>query len=165
MDWLYTLFLTLHNILRWVTLVLAIMATVMAFAGWFGKREWGERDRKIGSFTAMAMDIQFLLGLILYVVLSPFGIKGLSQGMEFVSANRDFRFFGLEHFAAHAIGSGVCSPRHHIAPKGIYFIGKVPAGCYPIRNYVYSSGRCYTLVEAAAAHFFDIHSVKIAALK
>lgn len=97
MDWFYTLFLTLHNILRWVTLVLAIMATVMAFAGWFGKREWGERDRKIGSFTAMAMDIQFLLGLILYVVLSPFGIKGLSQGMEFVNANRDFRFFGLEH--------------------------------------------------------------------
>jgi hypothetical protein len=99
MDWLYTLFLTLHNILRWVTLVLAILATVMAFTGWFGKREWGERDRKIGSFTAMAMDIQFLLGLILYVVLSPFGIKGLSQGMEFVNANRDYRFFGLEHVA------------------------------------------------------------------
>jgi len=67
---MYPFILGLHNLFRWVALVLAIVATVGAFLGWFGKRQWSERDRKIGSFFGMAMDIQLLLGLILYFVYS-----------------------------------------------------------------------------------------------
>jgi hypothetical protein len=96
MNFFYELLLTLHNLWRWVALVLAILAAVTALIGWFGKRPWTERDRKTGSFTAMAMDIQFLLGLLLYI-FGEFGIKGLSKGMDFVTANKDYRFFGLEH--------------------------------------------------------------------
>ncbi len=96
MNFFYELLLTLHNLWRWVVLFLAILAVVAAWRGWFGKRAWADRDRKIGSFTAMAMDIQFLLGLLLYI-FGEYGIKGFSKGMQFVSANRDYRFFGLEH--------------------------------------------------------------------
>jgi hypothetical protein len=96
MSFFYELLLSLHNIWRWVVLVLAIVAAATALIGWFGKRQWGERDRKIGLFTAMSIDIQLLLGALLYI-FSEYGIKGLSKGMEFVSANRDYRFFGLEH--------------------------------------------------------------------
>jgi Na+/citrate or Na+/malate symporter len=97
MSFLIDLLLSLHNIWRWVVLVLAIVAAVTAVIGWLGKRQWTERDRKIGSFTAMSVDIQLLLGALLYI-LGEYGIKGLSRGMEFVNANRDYRFFGLEHF-------------------------------------------------------------------
>jgi hypothetical protein len=96
MNFFYELLLTLHNLWRWVVLVLAIVAVVTACLGWFGKRPWTERDRKIGSFTAMSMDIQFLLGLLLYL-FGEYGVKGLSKGMAFVNANQDYRFFGLEH--------------------------------------------------------------------
>lgn len=96
MTFFYELLLTLHNLWRWVALVLAILATATALIGWIGKHPWTERDRKIGSITAMAIDIQFLFGLLLYF-LSEYGIKGLSKGMEFVNANKDYRFFGLEH--------------------------------------------------------------------
>ncbi len=68
---MYAFFLAMHNIVRWVALILAIVATVTAFLGWFGKRQWSERDRKIGSFFGIAMDIQLLLGLLLYFVFSP----------------------------------------------------------------------------------------------
>jgi uncharacterized membrane protein YozB (DUF420 family) len=64
MNFFYELLLTLHNLWRWIVLVLAILAVATACLGWFGKRPWTERDRKIGSFTVMGMDIQFLLGLL-----------------------------------------------------------------------------------------------------
>ena len=31
--------LAIHNILRWVVLILAVVALVGAYLGWFGKRE------------------------------------------------------------------------------------------------------------------------------
>jgi hypothetical protein len=94
---MYGLLLTFHNIWRWVVLILAIVATVMAYIGWFGKRPWAERNRKLGSFTAIAMDIQVLLGFILYLFYSPYGLKGLQLGMDTVRSSRDFMYYGIEH--------------------------------------------------------------------
>jgi len=93
---MYEFFLAMHNIMRWVALILAIVATVTAFLGWFGKRQWSERDRKIGSFFGMAMDIQLLLGLILYFVYSPITRQALADFGAAMGV-RDLRFFGIEH--------------------------------------------------------------------
>ena len=93
---MYPIVLGLHNLVRWVALVLAIVATVGAFSGWFGKRQWSERDRKIRSFFGMAMDIQLLLGLILYFVYSPITRQALSNFGAAMGVG-DLRFFGLEH--------------------------------------------------------------------
>ena len=93
---LYTLTLSLHNLMRWVVLILAIVAIVRVFMGWFQNRAWTDRDRKIGTYYTIALDIQFLLGLILYIFLSPLTrafFSNLSAGM----ANPDARFFGFEH--------------------------------------------------------------------
>ena len=93
---MYAFFLALHNIVRWIALILAIVATVTAFMGWFGKRQWSERDRKIGSFFGMAMDIQLLVGLILYFVYSPITRAAL-QDFGAAMGVQDLRFFGMEH--------------------------------------------------------------------
>jgi hypothetical protein len=94
---MYPLILGLHNLVRWVALILAIVATVGAFSGWFGKRQWSERDRKIGSFFAIAMDIQLLLGLILYFVYSPLTRTALADFGAAMGV-ADLRFFAIEHF-------------------------------------------------------------------
>jgi hypothetical protein len=98
MNFFYELLLTLHNLLRWVVLVVAILATVGAFMGWSGKRPWTERQRKLGSFTAIGMDSQFLIGLLLYI-FGEYGIKAFGKGMAFVTANAEYRFFAMEHIA------------------------------------------------------------------
>jgi hypothetical protein len=85
----------MHNIVRWVALILAILATVTAFLGWFGKRQWTERDRKIGSFFGIAMDIQILLGLILYFT-SPLTRTALADFGAAMGV-KDLRFFAIEH--------------------------------------------------------------------
>ena len=93
---MYPIVLGLHNLVRWVALILAIVATVRAFLGWFGKRQWSERDRKIGSYFTIAMDIQLLLGLLLYFVFSPITRQALTNFGAAMGVG-DLRFFDLVH--------------------------------------------------------------------
>ncbi len=94
---MYEFVLAVHNILRWIVLVLLIVALVRAFWGWFGKREWTSTDRKVGRFYSISLDIQFLLGIILYFFLSPITKSALSNFSTAMSIP-DLRFFALEHF-------------------------------------------------------------------
>jgi uncharacterized membrane protein YozB (DUF420 family) len=93
---MYPVFLAAHNIVRWVALVLGILAAVRAWLGWLRKSEWSESDRKIGVFFSSAMDTQLLLGLLLYFLFSPITRAALGN---FGAAMRDggARFFALEH--------------------------------------------------------------------
>ena len=93
---MYEIILAIHNLIRWVALILLIVTTVSAFIGWLGKREWAERDRKFGVFTTIALDTQLLLGLILYFFLSPLTRTAL-QDFGAAMGVADLRFFGLEH--------------------------------------------------------------------
>ena len=93
---MYTFILAVHNILRWVIMILAIVALVRAYWGWFGKRDWTATDRKVGSFYSISLDVQLLLGLILYFGLSPIVSKNFSNFMTLL-ADQGFMYFALEH--------------------------------------------------------------------
>jgi uncharacterized membrane protein YozB (DUF420 family) len=94
---MYTFILAVHNILRWIVLILAVIALVRAFSGWFGRREWTETDRKVGTFFGVSLDVQLLLGLILYFALSPI-TRAAFQDFGAAMRNDVARFFVLEHF-------------------------------------------------------------------
>jgi uncharacterized membrane protein YozB (DUF420 family) len=93
---MYEIFLAVHNWLRWVVVILAVLALVRAYLGWLGGRPYTPQDRRWGSFFAISLDIQLLVGLILYFALSPLTTAALR---DFGSAMRsaDMRFFALEH--------------------------------------------------------------------
>jgi len=93
---MYAIFLSLHNIIRWVALILGLLAAIFAFIGWFGKREWSERYRKLGSFFTITMDIQILFGLLLYIAFSPITRLALSNFGSAI-ASKNLRFFSVEH--------------------------------------------------------------------
>ena len=95
MNW-YSIVLSFHNIIRWIALILAVIAVVRSLVGLFGKRDWTETDRKIGSFTSITLDIQVILGLILYFALSGITTSALR---DFSAAMQNFqqRFFVIEH--------------------------------------------------------------------
>jgi uncharacterized membrane protein len=42
---MYPITLALHNLVRWIALILGILAAARAFSGWFGNRAWSEGDR------------------------------------------------------------------------------------------------------------------------
>lgn len=89
--------LAVHNILRWIVLILLIIALVRAYWGWFGKREWEPTDTRVGRFYSISLDIQLLLGIILYFFLSDLTKVVLSNFSAAMSAP-EIRFFGIEHF-------------------------------------------------------------------
>ena len=89
---MYPLIVGTHNLLRWVVVILAIYALVRVYMGWLGKKEFTETDRKALSFYSIGLDIQVLLGLVLYFMggwYNVFGNMGAASG--------EVRFFGVEH--------------------------------------------------------------------
>ncbi len=93
---MYSAVLSIHNIIRWIALILGILAAIQAYLGWFGNREWTLKDRKIGSYFTIAMDVQLLLGLLLYIFLSP-TTRTAFQDFGAAMQVGDLRFFALEH--------------------------------------------------------------------
>lgn len=93
---MYTGLLHTHDLLRWLVLFTLAIAVLVAFSGWFRKRDWQKSDNIIGIMTMVSMDIQFLVGLVLYVFVSPITRAAFS---DFGAAmkNPDLRFYAVEH--------------------------------------------------------------------
>jgi len=88
----------LHNLLRWVILILLITAIVKTYIG--SKKNNGvllSADKKIGLFTLISSHITLLIG-IYQLLLGRFGIlvTELPAGESFMK-NRFFRFYWMEH--------------------------------------------------------------------
>jgi hypothetical protein len=67
---MYEKILTLHNWLRWVVLLLGLFAIVRATAAATARR-WTAADEGASRWFSIALDVQFLVGLLLYLALSP----------------------------------------------------------------------------------------------
>ncbi len=95
---MYTTFLTIHSWLRWVALLLAVCATINAF---FDRSETLGRlpGRWWDTLFMLALDLQILLGLVLYFGLSPFTTAGLND-LGGAMRNPALRFWTVEHVLA-----------------------------------------------------------------
>jgi ammonia channel protein AmtB len=86
-----------HNLLRWVVLILAILTILKSFSGMSSKKSFTASDKKLPLFFMISMDIQLLLGMILYFT-SAWGFKNIQNlGMGAVMKNTASRFFAIEH--------------------------------------------------------------------
>ncbi len=93
---MYPIILALHNIVRWIIVVTAILALVRAYRGWLKKADWNDADRRAGVFFTSAMDTQLLLGLLLYLFFSPITRAALSD-IGAAMSDPGARFFAFEH--------------------------------------------------------------------
>ena len=62
----YSIFKAAHSGLRYVVLLLVVLAIIQALAGWLGGKSYTEGNRKLNLFTMISAHVQLLLGLILY---------------------------------------------------------------------------------------------------
>lgn len=86
----------LHNFLRWVVLILAVVAVVRYLSAYLKKDDYSKNDDRIRLFFTIFMDTQLLLGLYLWVV--KYWDMLSSAGKE-VMKNSVSRFWAVEHFA------------------------------------------------------------------
>jgi hypothetical protein len=91
---MYTFILALHSWIRWFAVITGLLATA---AAWSGRSSTGGADTdRWGRFFIIALDVQLLLGLLLYFALSP---NTTAMFNDFGAAMRDpaARFWAVEH--------------------------------------------------------------------
>lgn len=89
--------LHLHNLLRWVILVLLVVAIVRHMMAMSKPRAYSPGDKKVNLFLMIAAHIQLLIGLYLWFV-RPLGFKNIQNlGMGEVMKEPGFRFWAVEH--------------------------------------------------------------------
>ncbi len=92
---MYPSALWLHSWLRWAVLLTGLVAWLRAVSGKTARRPWTPQDELWGLLLTTSVDLQFLVGLVLYV-LSPItrlGLQNFAAAMQINVA----RFFTVEH--------------------------------------------------------------------
>src|SRR5579862_8045149 len=89
---MYTTVLVIHSWLRWVALVAGVGTVAALLKG----APAAARAERWSLLLLIALDIQMLLGLLLYFVLSPFTTAAL-QHFSAAMQNPAERFFAVDH--------------------------------------------------------------------
>jgi hypothetical protein len=95
---MYTTILALHSWIRWIALIAGVGATIMTMRDSSGAAGASRVDRW-GFALVTALDVQLLLGLVLYLVVSP---NMAEIRANFGAAMKDpvARFWAVEHITS-----------------------------------------------------------------
>lgn len=94
---MYEIILTAHGVWRWVVLLAGGAALAVMLVGLLDARPWVPAGRRVGMLFTVSIDIQLLLGLLLYFALSPLTTFALRDMGAAIQAGGDLRFFAVEH--------------------------------------------------------------------
>jgi uncharacterized membrane protein SirB2 len=108
---MYSFLLHLHSGLRYIVLLLVLLAIIRAWADWLGTKAYSEGNRKLNLFAMISVHTQLLVGLVLYFV-SPFVHFG-SDTMK----NADIRYWTVEHLTAMIIAIAIITIGHSKSKK------------------------------------------------
>ena len=100
---MYAIVLILHSLLRWGVLLTGILAAGRGISGWRSRRPWTLTDERAGFWFIVTLDLQLLLGLLLYALLSPLTRAAFH---DFGAAMKDsiIRFWAVEHLFGMLVG-------------------------------------------------------------
>jgi hypothetical protein len=93
---MYTTFLSIHSYVRWLVLLFALMAVARGVSGLIARRPWLPGDETAGRWFVISLDVQALIGIVLYVFLSPFTIPAWTD-LAGTMRNAPARFIAIEH--------------------------------------------------------------------
>jgi uncharacterized membrane protein YozB (DUF420 family) len=101
---MYTILLNVHSYLRWLVLILGILAIYRGFKGAQSGSPFTESDRKSGLFFLISVHTQLLIGLLLYFVFSPITQAAFA---DFGAAMKDpaVRLIAVEHITVNILAA------------------------------------------------------------
>lgn len=111
---MYSAVLLMHSWLRWAVLIAGLVAVFRGIGGWSGARMWTRVDDRAAFWFTTTLDLQMLLGLGLYLFLSPFTSAAFD---DFGAAmkNPGLRFWAVEHVVGMIVGIALA----HIGRKRV----------------------------------------------
>ena len=93
---MYNALILIHSWVRWIVLLLGLLAAGRALAGRSSRRSWGPGDNGPGRWYTIAFDVQALAGIMLYVWASPITMMA-REHMGAAMGNSVTRFWLVEH--------------------------------------------------------------------
>jgi hypothetical protein len=113
---MYTALLFLHSWLRWLVILSGAATLGAAVGGVMTGRMWLPGDKiRLALFTR-SLDVQFLIGLILYVFLSPVTRSGF-ENLPLTMRDPILRFFVVEHIVGMLVALALAHVGHARARK------------------------------------------------
>ncbi|HET7616952.1 MAG TPA: hypothetical protein VFK20_00480 [Vicinamibacterales bacterium] len=111
---MYQIVLVLHSWVRWLVILAGLMAVLRSFMAL--SRGWSPGDESAAKTFTIALDVQFLLGLLLYFIFSPFTSAALH---DFGAAmqNGVLRYWAVEHVTGMVIAIVVAHAGRGIVSK------------------------------------------------
>lgn len=100
---MYSFVLSAHSWIRWAVILAGTFAILRGITGWQNRRPWTAGDARAGLLFTIALDVQVVLGLLLYFVYSPYTALAMD---DFGNAMRssDLRFWAVEHWFGAIVG-------------------------------------------------------------
>ena len=114
---MYTGLVHAHSGLRWIVLVLIVLAVIKAAGGLSGNKSF-DGVRKLGLFALIATHIQFVIGLVLYF---------LSPKVQFVAETMGdsvLRFYAMEHLVTMLIAVVLITVGYSRSKRGLTDVSK-----------------------------------------
>lgn len=90
---MYKILLGLHSGVRYILIVLFVVALVMALVGLFGRKPYTQTNRKVNLFAMITAHIQLLTGLILYFFSPNVMFSNMGAAMK----DTMLRYWTVEH--------------------------------------------------------------------
>lgn len=89
-----------HSGLRWLVLIMLVVAIVNALIGLMGKKEFVKKDKMINMITMAFFHLQIVVGIVLYFLSGKVSFKHFLDDMM-------IRFFTTEHPAIMLLAAAV----------------------------------------------------------
>ena len=93
---MYPVLIVLHSWIRWAVIIIGLVAVFRAIAARSSGRAWNATDNTAGRLYTIVLDIQVLIGLLLYTFASPL-VASARQTMAVSMTNDVARFWLVEH--------------------------------------------------------------------
>lgn len=119
---MYNGLLHLHNLLRWIILILLLINIVRHISK--AAQPLTAQDKKLGLWLLIASHITLLLGLYQYFT-GPVGFKVISHlGFAEVMKNNIYRFWAVEHITGMLIAIALITVGYSAIKKNITYVVK-----------------------------------------
>jgi hypothetical protein len=116
--------LHLHNLLRWIILILLLVSIYKSFAGWKGQKAFAAGDKKVWLMTMIAGHITLLLGLYQWTIGRMGIFTSGNQSFSDVMKNPATRFFQVEHPVSMILAIILITLGHGMAKKNVSDVEK-----------------------------------------
>jgi uncharacterized membrane protein len=105
-----------HSVLRYFVLIAALIVVIQSLAGFLGKKQFKDGNKRMALILLILCDVQLLLGLALYFMKGWFGV--LTSGGN-VMKDPYSRFFAVEHAFSMIVGIVLVHIGYSMSKKNI----------------------------------------------